>query len=135
MIAIRRATISDYEQILQILKDRELEYPSLNLDNFWIAEDGNIIVSITRFEDIGNCYFISSVGTKKDFEGKGLASKLIKKISNQQKDVYLYTIIPDFFEKLGFKTVKTPPFLPRREVFNCKDCSPNVCVCMIRRAE
>ena len=53
-------------------------------------------------------------------------------LKNIQKKVYLYTILPAFFKKYGFKETLPLPSLPSRENLGCPECLPEKCVCMVK---
>jgi N-acetylglutamate synthase-like GNAT family acetyltransferase len=76
------------------------------------------------------------MGTAKDRQGRGIAVKLLQSLLKKgNKDVYLYTIIPDFFKKFGFGSAPLCSNLPARKNFNCEQCYPENCVCMCRKPE
>ena|SRR3989344_728771 len=132
MIAVRPAAKSDRGAILKIIEESGLYYPKQRLSGFWLAEENERVIGIIRLEKHRDFYFLSSLGVAKDRRDQGIATTLLKKVLNEAKEpVYLYTIIPDFFSRLGFKVVPRPSFLPVREIFNCGECQPEKCVCMI----
>ncbi len=135
MMIIRRAGASDREAVYRILKEQDLDYSRLTFDNFWVAEEAGTILGVARLEEFGNFFFLSSVGTAKDEQRKGVASGLLANIlEGRGKDTYLYTVIPGFFQKLGFEAAPILCGLPAREVFDCEDCRPPDCICMKRKA-
>jgi N-acetylglutamate synthase-like GNAT family acetyltransferase len=48
------------------------------------------------------------------------------------KPIYLYTVIPEYFERHGFRKAAPRPDLPPRELFGCDRCEPGKCACMRR---
>jgi len=135
MVNIRKAVPADREAVFRILKEQDLDYSRLTFDNFWVAEEDGKIVSIARLEEFNDFFFLSSVGTAKDRQGGGAASRLLNHIHRDcAKDVYLYTLIPGFFKKFGFEISPILCGLPAREVFDCENCRPQDCVCMSRKA-
>ena len=75
MMAIQRAKKSDKDEIIEILTEQELLYPSIKFDDFWIARASDTISSVARVEEFENFCFISSVGTRDNFKNRGTASK------------------------------------------------------------
>jgi N-acetylglutamate synthase-like GNAT family acetyltransferase len=135
MLTIRRSVAADRDAVFRILKEQDLDYSGLTFDNFWVAEEEGSIVSVARLEEFPDFFFLSSVGTARDKQGGGAATRLLDHILKEcAKDVYLYTLIPGFFKALGFEFSPVLCGLPVREVFDCEDCRPRDCVCMKRKA-
>jgi len=62
-------------------------------------------------------YYLSSIGVKPEYQGKGVASKLIKpillKADQESRSVYLETLTPEnvpIYQHFGFKTVERVEF-------------------------
>lgn len=111
----------------------DLFYPSQSIDNFWVAEKDGKIVGVIRFEEHDNFFFLSSLGVKPAERKQGVASALVEKLlGSANKNVYLYTAIPDFFQKFGFQTTQPPNHLPSKSGFQCEECFPDRCVCMVK---
>lgn len=131
MPIFRKMTDGDLDEIMTILTEQDLIYPSLLFDNFWVAADEGKILSVSRLEEFDKFSFLSCVGIKAGHEGRGLTTKLIKELLGRQtRDVYLYTIIPGFFERLGFGVVSAIGELPQRTRFSCDKCNLEACTCM-----
>ena len=134
MISYRCANAGDVEAIRRLLEALSLVRPDFITDRFCVACDGDRVVGVAHVEDAGQAVFVSSVGVEACRQGRGIASGLLRWIARRcQRDLYLYTIIPDFFARLGFESVSTPEFLPQRALFGCETCEPDQCVCMLRR--
>ena len=136
MIKIRRSQERDRADILEIIKQQELSYPTQALDHFWVAEDKGQIAGIADLWEFRNFLFLSSVGVAENSQHRGVATKLLNTmLSGLGKDVFLFTVMPDFFGIFGFRVVAEPPKgLPPRTIFACGDCTPATCVCMCRQA-
>ena len=135
MINIRKAVPADRDAVFRILREQDLDYSRLTFDNFWVAEEKGTIVSVARLEEFMDFFFLSSVGTAKDKQGGGAATRLLDHILKDcAKDIYLYTLIPGFFKGLGFEVSPILCGLPAREVFDCEDCHPQDCICMKKKA-
>lgn len=133
MPTIRPANQKDTAQIKKILSELVLYHPSLIPDDFWVADEGGQILGVSCLTEHGDFLFLSSVGVIETHRLKGTAKAILEKIfSEAKKDIYLYTIIPDFFKKFGFEIVDTPKNLPAKDSLGCEDCASNECVCMRR---
>ena len=108
MLKIRPAGKNDQKAILKILKDLDLFYPTLVLKGFWVAEKNGRIIGTLQLADHSDFIFLGSLAVVKEEEGKGVARALLEKaLKSQRKNIYLYTIIPEFFKKFGFQ-ITTP---------------------------
>jgi len=133
MLEIRKAKISDQPAILQILEELDLASPLQKLDDFWLAEVGNEIAGIARLEDCGEYLFLSCVGVKTKHQNQGIASRLLEPLLiNTKHKIYLYTTIPDFFKRFGFKAASPSFRLPSKENFRCQECFPEKCQTMVK---
>ena len=136
MVKIRKAKPADQASIIGILKQQDLSYPTQTLDNFWVAEEQGRVIGSADLWEFRNFLFLSSVGVLASRQHRGVATKLLNTmLSGLRKDVYLFTVTPDFFGKFGFRAVAEPPKgLPPRTIFACGNCTPAACVCMCRQA-
>lgn len=134
MPGIRRAHQEDTAQILKILDELDLYHPSRIPQDFWVAKKNDKIVGLSCLSDHGDFLFLSSVGVIPNQRNNGIAKAILKKIlPDAKKDVYLYSIIPDFFKKLGFEIVDAPKDLPPKNGIGCDECHAAMCVCMRRK--
>jgi len=134
MLTIRKACESDQQQIKALLDELDLYYHALAFKDFRIAEDNNQVVGTVQIEEFPNFLFLGSLGIKPDRQKQGLAKKLITTaLKGTNKDTYLYTIIPDFFKKLGFEVCPSPSALPKKDLYECEYCHPTKCVCMVKK--
>jgi N-acetylglutamate synthase-like GNAT family acetyltransferase len=132
MVKIRRAKNSDSNVIDRLLHNLELWHSSLSIDSFWVAEDDAGILGCVHLEDFGDNIYLSSLGVTNEKRGQGIASALLKEaVAAFQKDIFIYTIIPDFFEKQGFIRATAPNDIPGRSIYNCAACCLNECKCMV----
>ncbi|MEM2954795.1 MAG: GNAT family N-acetyltransferase [Candidatus Nanoarchaeia archaeon] len=134
MIKIRKAKQKDKNKIVKILKDADEYYPHQKIKDFFVAEEKNEILGTVQIKDYKDFLFLSSLCVKRDKMRKGIGSLLLKKfIMNNKKDVYLYTVIPNFFKKFGFKKTENFSFLPSKKYLRCKECFPKKCVTMVKK--
>lgn len=135
MITIRRALKADFPAIEEIIAEFDLGHPSVSRENFWVAADADQVLGVANIQDCGECYYVSAVGVKREYQEKGVARALVSEIlQGLKKDVYLYTKMQAFFRKFGFVESKTPDMIPSREIYNCGKCrDESICLCMVRR--
>jgi len=133
MLNIRKAQEKDTEKILEILNSLDLYHPSRIPEDFWVGEKNGEIAGVSCLADYKEFYFLSSVGVVEGQRHNGTARALLEKIlGGAKKDVYLYTIIPEFFRIFGFEIVDAPKNLPSRNSLGCDECHASNCVCMVK---
>src|SRR3989339_1822873 len=121
---IRPAKSSDREQIIALLKELDLDYTKQQLDNFWVMTDQAKVIGVAKLEQFKDFSFLSSFGIAKNRQKHGLAKLFLDYLVKQsQNDIYLYTIIPDFFKKFDFQTTRPPDFIPSKERYECDQCA------------
>ncbi|MBN2058395.1 MAG: GNAT family N-acetyltransferase [Candidatus Saganbacteria bacterium] len=135
-LKIRKARPEDEAAVLELLRELDLYYNGLRFSGFRVAEDSGRIVGIVQLEPGLDHIFLSSLGISQDRQEQGLASALLNELlPKQDQDIYLYTIIPDFFKKFGFEPVIPQVSLPSKARYDCQDCRPDRCVTMVRRKQ
>ena len=137
-VNIRLARKSDDQAILELLKQLDLYYAGLELKDFWVAESNGQVIGTAQLEVFPDFCFLSSVGVKASEQKHGIGQAILTKLFNscqEKKPVYLYTIIPNFFARFGFKPTTTlPAQIPTKERYECHECHPEKCVTMVRHA-
>jgi N-acetylglutamate synthase-like GNAT family acetyltransferase len=133
MLSIRPARRPDLKAIKKILEDLDLFYPSLPMQDFWVAEKEQEIVGTLQLKKYKNFLFLRALGVTKNNRDQGIATALIKEtLKSADKNTYLYTIIPDFFKRFDFKIITPPADLPSKNQYECEYCHPEKCVCMVK---
>ena len=115
----------------------ELAYPAMDLSCFWVAELDGTLVAAAELKDLDTCSLLSCVGVREDLQGQGIGQALVDRISREARSaVYLYTLVPDFFRKVGYRDARSlPPGLPPRTIYGCRDCNPSLCLCLVRTGD
>ncbi|MFH1826247.1 MAG: GNAT family N-acetyltransferase [bacterium] len=135
MIKIRRATEQDKPKVIELLKDPflDLYYDKLEYKDFWVAVKNNNIIGCVQLEDFGDFLFLGSLGIRPGSQHQGIAKRLMTEVLMQaKKEVYLYTIIPEFFTQFGFAVTDTHTHnLPSRDRYECEYCELDKCVIML----
>jgi N-acetylglutamate synthase-like GNAT family acetyltransferase len=136
MVKIRKAQPADHAAILEIINQHDLAYPTQTLDNFWVAEEKGQVVGIADLWHFRGFFFLSSVGVSEGHQHQGIATELLNTLlAGVRWDIYIFTVMPEFFRRFGFEVTAQPPRgLPPRTIFNCGNCTPVTCVCMRRQA-
>lgn len=130
---IRPAAPADLTAISRLLDAADLRYSAETLDHFTVAEVNGLIAGVVRLEEYPDFYFLTSLGVLPAREKQGIASALLQALlKGRAKPVYLYTIIPGFFRRFGFRETAPVPGLPAKEIYGCDQCVPGQCVVMVK---
>ena len=122
--------------MIKLLKDLDLFYPTLSPEGFWVAEKGGRIIGAVQLEEQDEFFFLGSLAVAQTEQKKGAGRALLKNaLRSCRKNIYLYTIIPEFFEKFGFKIAPPIPGLPSKDRYECEYCRPDKCVTMVKFAD
>lgn len=106
-----------FEQVLQGIQQMQLDARNLNPNEFVIALlNHQILVGFGRLREYPSSCEISSVGVFEPYRNKGIGKKIIHTlIENKsasvpsEKNLYVVTILPDYFAKIGFRITKNFP--------------------------
>ncbi|MFA5183604.1 MAG: GNAT family N-acetyltransferase [Syntrophales bacterium] len=136
MVMIRNAREADLPQIKEVLKSVDEDIAAQSWDNFRVAEKSGTIAGVVKIDEYQDYYFLSSLALRPTEQNQGIASFLMaQSLAQIKKDVYIYTIIPEFFRRFGFAPTPPLPFLPKKDRMECSRCHPELCVCMVKRHE
>jgi N-acetylglutamate synthase-like GNAT family acetyltransferase len=133
---IRKARRGDLPLVRKLAESLGLDSPGMENDTFWVAEDKGRIEGICGLKSHPECLELYALGVKERERGRGTGGDLVRALIREVKgDIYLATIIPGFFERLGFsRTSEFPPFIVRGGGW-CEGCDRALCTVMMRRAE
>ena len=136
MLNVRLAQQKDQSAIIKLLKELNLYYTGLKFNDFWLAEENHQIVACLQLEQHENFLFLGSMGVKQNRQKQGIGKALIAASTKQaNKDIYLYTIIPNYFSQYGFSVTNSfPNTLPSKDRYECEYCHTDKCVVMVRHA-
>jgi len=134
---IRKACTADGAAILELTRALELAYPAMDLSCFWVAELDGVTVGVAELKDLESCSLLSCVGVREELQGRGIGRELVDRVVREAlHPVYLYTLVPDFFRKAGFRDATSlPRDLPPRAIYGCLGCDPSRCLCLMRPRE
>ncbi len=132
---IRRSRSKDILQILRLAESLGLDYPGLEKDRTWVAEEGREIAGIAVLKSHPDCDELLSLGVDPRFRGNGMGRRLVETLLHRAPgDVYLATIIPEFFEKCGFEKAGRVPTGMKKDPAWCEGCSKELCTIMVKKS-
>jgi len=105
-------------------------------DRFWVAEEDGRIAGMVALKEQPDCLELCALGVEPSHRGRGVAKGLVEALLAEAAGaVHLATIIPGFFEALGFvRTEDVPPSFPKkRNTSWCEGCDQRLCTVMVRK--
>ncbi|HSY75265.1 MAG TPA: GNAT family N-acetyltransferase [Bacteroidia bacterium] len=109
-VIIREPNDAELIHIKSFLKEYGLDDSGISKEQFKILLYDNELAAFGRLKKHDDCIELSSVGVIKEYRSKKLGEAIIKSfLSEAKQDIYLVTVIPGFFSKMGFKEVKEYP--------------------------
>jgi N-acetylglutamate synthase-like GNAT family acetyltransferase len=134
----RKARQEDLPRIVELARSLGLDYPGLEGDALWVAEDdGGRIVGAVALKKHPDCLELCSLGVEPASRGRGAARALVDALMAEAPGpVFLATVIPGFFEDCGFERTPDVPrsFIEKRNTAWCDGCDRSRCTVMLRKA-
>ncbi len=127
-LIIRAFIQDDIGDIVSILKQNSSYDGFDTIKDFHVLIENETIVGVVQIAPHTAYYFLSYMATRLGLHNKGLGSHLLSNLlSRLDKPVYLYTIIPEFYQRFGFITIQSQETLPAKDDSVCKFCMPEKC--------
>lgn len=106
-VFVRPALESDIEKIKPYIDEYGLDNENLDYKQFYVAEavsTQNNLAGFGRIKQYGEIYELASVGVVEEYRGNGIGKKIVEKLISAipSNEVWITTIIPEFFEQFGF---------------------------------
>jgi len=126
------------KKIRELAETEALDSESMPANEFLVAEENNSISGFGRVIQHQDCLELCSLMVIKEKRRQGIGRKItaarIKKALDLSKggpNIYITTIIPQFFEKSGFKQAKIFPKSMIKDEKWCQGCKDRTrCVVM-----
>jgi N-acetylglutamate synthase-like GNAT family acetyltransferase len=127
-LVIRAFIQDDIPDIVSILKENSLYEDLETLQDLYVLTENETIVGLVQIAPHTAYYFLSYMAIRLGLHKKGLGSYLLNNLLiGIDKPIYLDTIIPEYYERFGFKIIQRPDILPLKEDSVCKICIPEKC--------
>jgi N-acetylglutamate synthase-like GNAT family acetyltransferase len=133
---VRKALPDNLPHAVSLARSLGLDYPGMENDRFWVAEEDKRIVGIVGLKKHPDCLELCALGVEAAHRGRGVAKALVEALMAEARgDVHLATIIPGFFEALGFERTPDVPrtFIDKRKTEWCDGCDRRLCTVMLRK--
>jgi len=128
---IRPAKELEKDKIRKLAEQFNLDSKDMPHEEFIVAEENEKLVGLVRIKKNKGCFELCSLGVAKEKQGQGIGKELVASVTKEPRLLYLATIIPDFFKKLGFKKVDQIPKCMKKDPAWCEGCpAPEKCTVM-----
>lgn len=103
-----------FEQVIKGIEIMQLDNRELKMNDFWVAlVENTILAGFGRIRKYSNAAEVCSVGVFEKYRNNGIGKSIIQQliynftiIQKNTLPIYVVTIIPKYFEKLGFEIIK-----------------------------
>jgi N-acetylglutamate synthase-like GNAT family acetyltransferase len=107
---IHQPSESEFEQVKKYARQFNLDDENMERSQFKVLLSDNKLAAFGRLKVHKDAIELCTLGVVEEFRGKKLGEALVRDFINQiNQDLYLVTVIPTFFSKMGFKEVKEYP--------------------------
>jgi len=132
---IREAAPPDYEQLVRLARECDVDYPGMEKDDFLVAEQDCRVLGIVGLKSHPGCLELCALGVDGANRKLGIGRKLVfELLAGVRDDIYLATVIPGYFERLGFERVAAIPPAMVKDPDWCAGCRRDLCTVMVRRS-
>lgn len=131
---VRKARKADFLQIVQLARKYSLDYAGMEADDFWVVGEAGRIRGICGLKRHPECVELCALGVEEKWRRLGLGIQLARAVvRNVKGELFLATVIPDFFVRLGFERAEAVPASMVKKAEWCAGCTPELCTVMVRR--
>jgi N-acetylglutamate synthase-like GNAT family acetyltransferase len=132
---VRKAETTDAAAIRDLAERLDLDYPGLERDPFWVAEENGAVFGIVGLKRHPDSDELVSLGVDPGRRSSGLGRRLVEALAAEVPgDLYLATIIPVFFAACGFLAIPAGPAgMMKKDPSWCQGCPRERCTIMVRK--
>jgi N-acetylglutamate synthase-like GNAT family acetyltransferase len=131
---IRKAFKTDWAGVRRFAARFDLDYEDMEADDFWVAAQGSRIAGICGLATHPDCLELRSLAVADRFRKRGVGRMLVSTLCDQADgDIFITTIIPDYFVKLGFEPATAVPASMVKPEAWCGSCRRGLCRVMVKR--
>jgi len=130
---VRKCRPEDVPRAVDLARKLSLDYPGIEADRLWVAEEGGEVVGLVALKEQPDCHELCALGVDPSFREKGVGKALVEALmADAPGRVHLATVSPGFFEACGFEKCADIPstFLEKRKTFWCDGCPQEQCTVM-----
>ncbi len=119
-IIIRQPDDTEFAEVKEYVEEFWLDNSNMVKEQFLILLYKGHFAAFGRLKEHPDCSELCTLGVVNEFRGKHLGEAMVKALVKKAKSqVYLVTVIPDFFAMLGFSFTEKYPAPMRQKVEVC----------------
>ena len=122
-VKLSKATSEDLTKIAHYAKLLKLDVSPTNEDTYTVAKINSQIVGFVREKTHDDSVELSTLGVMPDYQNKSIGRLLIKDFIEKTSatTIYIVTVIPNYFEKAGFRSTCNYPISLKEKKEDCKN--------------
>lgn len=102
-LTVTPCTQTDFDSVVRLINELQLDNNDLKHTQFLVVKDAENVIGFGRLRNYDDCCELCSLGVIEPYRNRGVGTQLAKAlIKNATKTLYVVTIIPEFFGRLGF---------------------------------
>lgn len=132
-MTVQKSGEQDLSRAVELARSLGLDYPGMEADRLWIAEDEGRIVGVVALRTHPGWLELCSLGVDPRHRNRGVGRALIEALMKEAPgEVHLGTLVPEYFKKQGFEKTEAVPaaFAERHDTAWCEGCAVGRCVVM-----
>lgn len=116
---------TDFAEVEKLIELLQLDNNDLNYNQFLVAKYQDKIIGFGRLRNYSSSNELCSLGVVEPHRFKGVGTELAKSlIKRSNKPLFVVTIIPSFFNRLGFIETSTFPVEIGQKISYCTSSLP-----------
>lgn len=120
-VLVSPAEEGDMPMVECLAKSFDLDCEELSWKQFVVAKNNETIIGFGRLRYRPDCTEIATVGVIEEERNKGVGTAIVNELIRiGSNEIFLTCVIPHFFSRLGFETVKQYPSVLQKKVDFCK---------------
>ena len=117
---IREPNDLEFEEVKKYVEKFWLDNENMTKEQFKVLLSDNELAAFGRLKTHKDAIELCTVGVVEEYRDRKLGKALAHDfIAGAKQDIYLVTVIPTFFSKMGFKEVKEYPDSIREKADRC----------------
>ncbi len=119
-VSYQNSILDDLDKIKELANKFKLDTEDLSHKDFITAKLNGELIGFGRLKHHTDFDEISTIGVVGSYRKNGIGKKIVSQLMNQtSKKIYLATVIPLFFQKLGFFNTNEIPFQLETKIEQC----------------
>jgi len=112
---------TDLHEIIFLAKSLDLDLEDILWQQFVVAKKKGGVIGFGRLRNYSQCTEVATVGVTPKERNKGIGTSIVKELIRiAPSEIFVTCVIPGFFRKFGFDTVKQYPSVLQKKVDFCK---------------